>query len=130
MKPRVFLSYSLRDRKLATELSRALERLGVSAFDPAKVKAGSEWREAISEAIRRSDWLVVLMPNPQAGLQWTGYEVGYAEALGKKIVVMKSADHSIADFPIDLAGSRTLDVDTSSPEKMALMLVSSMKTAD
>jgi TIR domain/Nucleoside 2-deoxyribosyltransferase len=131
-KYRIFLSYSAQDRKLVTALERALERLGVSAFNPADdVKAGSDWREAILDGIRKSDRVVVLLTQPHvAAHTWTGYEVGAATALGKEVVVMKPSDFSIADLPGDLASWRTLDVDPSSPEKMALALVSSMRNED
>jgi hypothetical protein len=128
MKHRVFLSYSSQDRKLATALGRALEKLGVSAFNQADdVKAGSDWRAAFLDGIRRSDWVVVVLTQPHlAAHTWTGYEVGAAIALGKDVVVMKPSDFSITDLPGDLASWRTIDVDPSSPEKMALALVSSM----
>jgi len=132
MKHRIFLSYSAQDRKLATPLERALERLGVSAFNPADdVKVGSDWREAILDGISKSDRLVVLLTQPHVAADtWTGYEVGAAIAMGKDVVVMKPSNFSIADLPEDLASWRMLDVDRSSPEKMALALVSSIRNGD
>jgi hypothetical protein len=128
MKNRVFLSYSQRDRDLATAFRQELKKLGVSTFDPVKdLKAGTEWRKAIMDGIRQSDWVVVLWTRPQtAESTWIGYEVGSASALGKDIVVMKPTSYSASDLPSDLAGWRTLDFEPSSPNKMAKTLVSSL----
>jgi len=131
MKSQVFLSYSSRDRQFATALRRALKKLNVSTFDPeVEMKAGADWRKTVLDGIRQTQLALVLLREPSlAGIDWISYEVGTANALGKDIIVMKPAAFSAQDLPSDLSGWRMLDLDPSSPEKTAKILVSSLAVA-
>ena len=127
---RVFLSYSRRDRAAAAGVARALQKLGITAFDPEReVKPGDNWRTTIMDGIRRSDQVAVIW-NPSSGpADWLNYEVGSASALGKEIVVLKPADFSSGDLPGELGGWRIIDFDPAAPDRTAKALASSLASA-
>lgn len=130
MKPRIFLSYSQRDRAVAEAVARELEKLGVTAFNPDREqKPGGDWRTTIMDGIRRSDQVAVIWNPNVSPSDWMNYEVGSASALGKDIVVMKPADLSASDLPGELAGWQTLDLDPASPGKIARLLASNLAPA-
>jgi nucleoside 2-deoxyribosyltransferase len=120
-KPSVFLSYSLRDRDAAARFEKALERLGLQAFNPVKeLRAGEDWRKSIQSAIKRSQALILLVGTPQsAASSWMAYEAGMAEALGKPILVLLSSKHSVSELPADVAAGQVFDFDPDAPERAA-----------
>jgi hypothetical protein len=129
MTQRVFLSYSMRDKKLVASIERELKKLNVSTYNPTNLKPGAEWRKSITEAIRKSDSVVVFVTEPNAPSSWIGYEVGSASALGKQVLVAKSNSLSASDLPTDLSAWQMVDFDPSSPSKTARTLASSLAVA-
>jgi hypothetical protein len=127
---RVFLSYSSRDEKLVASIARELKKLNVSTFKPSNLRAGADTRKTITDAIRKSDSLVVFVTEPYARSSgWTGYEVGSASAFGKQVLVAKPNSLSTSDLPTDLASWQMVDIDPESPSKTAKSLVSSLAMA-
>ena len=117
----VFLSYSLRDRDDANQLERALERLGLQAFNPAReLRVGEDWRKAIQAAIKKSHALILLAATPQsAASSWMAYEMGMAEALGKPILVLLPSKYPVTELPADVAAGQILDFDPNAPDRAA-----------
>ena len=129
--PRIFLSYLQRDSRLAGELTIALRKMGVDSFQTGlTISAGNMWSTAIDEGIRRADAVVVLLSSPEAARSsWIGYEVGFAQGLGKTVVLLRSIDWSVADYPTDLQHLRMIDLDPKSPEKTARALMANLPIA-
>lgn len=120
-KQSVFLSYSSRDRDAAARFEKALEGMGVEAFNPVReLQAGEDWRKAIQAAIKRSHALILLMTTPQsAESSWMAYEAGMAEALGKQIIILLPSKYTVTDLPADIAAGQVLDFDPGAPERAA-----------
>jgi nucleoside 2-deoxyribosyltransferase len=124
-RPSVFLSYSSRDRDVAGRVERALKRLGLAAFNPARdVHVGEHWRKAIQAAIKRADALVLLATSPQsAASSWMAYEAGVAEALGKPVMILLPDKYPVTELPADFAAGQVLDFDPEAPERAAREIV-------
>jgi TIR domain len=61
-----FLSYSSADRKLAERLREELAREGLSVWSDHVIVPGKNWRQRIEEAIRSSNYILVLL-SPRDG---------------------------------------------------------------
>ncbi|MBI3759206.1 MAG: toll/interleukin-1 receptor domain-containing protein [Deltaproteobacteria bacterium] len=117
----VFISYSRRDADLAKAVESALERLGLKAFNPASdMRAGDDWRKSIQAAIKRSDALIMLVGSPHnLSTSWTSYEIGIAEALGKRIMVLLPSRFPVAELPAEVRSVQVVDFDPKAPERAA-----------
>lgn len=87
---RIFLSYSNRDNKIATQVKATLQSFGIECQveDGSTIPVGSDLRRAIPEAIRQSSALVVILGDDPRS-QWVDYEVGVAQAFGKRVIVVQ-----------------------------------------
>ncbi|MEV0604127.1 toll/interleukin-1 receptor domain-containing protein [Streptomyces sp. NPDC050315] len=84
---RVFLSYSRKDTALARRLVDRLQgRVGEVWVDWQDIKPSTQWREELSEAIRSSDALVVLVSPHSLRSPYCWDECKQAIALGKRIL--------------------------------------------
>lgn len=79
-KPReVFVSHSHKDHRFADELVRILEEHGVrSWFAPRRIQAAARWQREIGQALRRCDWLIVVVSPAAISSMWVEREVNYA----------------------------------------------------
>ncbi len=120
-KPTVFISYSRRDAELGQRFAVALKRLGLKALDPEReLRPGEDWRHSIQSAIKQSDVVVTLVSTP-ASLQssWTSYEMGVAEALGKRVLLLLPNKYSVTQLPADFASMQIMEFDPQAPEDAA-----------
>ena len=81
-KPRVFVSYSHKDRSLAEELVAALEGAGADPLWDEDIPPGSEFSEKIQAFLAHSHLFVPLLTHSSASRPWVHQEIGYAVALG------------------------------------------------
>jgi hypothetical protein len=85
--PGIFISYSRKDREIATVLEKELKKRGLTVWrDVQSIEAGARWFGAIEDGIRGSRALVVLITPTSAGSAWVTYE--YAFATGARIPVI------------------------------------------
>src|SRR4051812_48442968 len=78
----VYISYQSDDQKFALEVSDGLEKLGHSvAIDKKTLKAGGEWRKAMSDALFRSDAVVFLLSSKALESKFVMTEIGEARGL-------------------------------------------------
>lgn len=117
----VFLSYSARDKVAAGQLENELERLGFEAFNPmSDLKPGQDWRKSIQAAIKNSDALILLAATPQsAASSWMAYEVGMAEALGKRVMFLLPEKYPVTELPAEFVAGPILEFDPKSPKRAA-----------
>jgi TIR domain-containing protein len=117
----VFLSYSRRDGDLAGKIERELRKLGIEASNaPDSISAGEDWRHSIKAAIRKADCFLAIVSTPETtSAGWTTYELGMAEALGKRILLLLSHKYSAAQLPADLTGLPIIPFDPALPERAA-----------
>jgi hypothetical protein len=78
---KVFLSYAQEDRKLAWRISDALKKHGLEVWDDREIMPGDNWASKVSNALRHSEAMVVLMTPKALKSKWISREVEYA--LGK-----------------------------------------------
>jgi hypothetical protein len=119
--PSIFISHGQRDAELAKRVETALERLGLETFSPLRdVRSGEDWRRAIQTAIKRSDAVIILFSTPQyLSLNWTSYEVGIAEALGKRVILLLPSKYPVTELPADFASTQIVEFDPQAPERAA-----------
>jgi len=87
-------------RRVLATVRRALEEIGVEVFRVDDIAAGAVWANAITDAMRSSDFLVVDVSRQNPNVF---YELGFAHALRKPTILVASAEATGA-LPSDLAG--------------------------
>src|SRR6266576_5060378 len=107
----VFISYAHSDRKEAERLVKALRAGSIAGWlDKADIAAGNSIPSAVRDALKRSSAVVVLLSPRALQSEWVQFEIGAAEALGKKIVpVLVSGEHLEKQFPDFLRNRQWID---------------------
>jgi hypothetical protein len=77
----VFISYAHSDETLARKLAEALRAKGIDAWDDRHILPGDNWASVVSEALQKSDAMVVLL-RPE-GLRFGNQQFDIDYALGK-----------------------------------------------
>lgn len=96
-------------------LSRELERHGVRVLRLDQMLApGAIWANAIAEAIRRADVVVVDVTHASPNVM---YELGYVHALRKPTIILSDSE-ALRSVPSDLAGFQFLAYDKSELETL------------
>ena len=97
----VFLSFNHSDKDIATPFLKKLQEAGYSVHQSSQgIPHDKAWRKSIRSAISDSDALILILPRREIEDSWLTYEIGLAEALGKKIVLLLSEQS--ADLPDEL----------------------------
>src|SRR5438046_10690388 len=92
-KPRVFVSYSMKDTGFARDFVGALKRHGFDAwFDQFEIAPGSPIREEIGEALRKSDAVVILLTEDSIKRPNVFFELVAGNGLGKTVITIISKD--------------------------------------
>jgi len=121
--PRFFLSHSMQDVPEVDKIREAVTALGVDVYlaenDP---QPGAGLAKKVTDAIRASDAVVVLLTENAAASPWVQQEIGAARAVGKLIVpiVQKGVPTGVGV----LGGLEWISVDFGSPAE-AMATVSS-----
>lgn len=77
--PRLFLSYSAKDRKLAGEVKQELYGTGFDVFLAHEdIKPTDEWLKRIETELKRCDVFIALLSENFRNSEWTDQEAGYA----------------------------------------------------
>lgn len=83
----IFLSYSSQDRELATTVCQMIEKCGLTYY---RFEADLAVGEAITNEIRQNipklSALLALITPISVNSKWVHYEIGFAEALAKRII--------------------------------------------
>ena len=102
----VFLSYSHRNRRVATRLEAELEARNVHVYrDATSLQPGEDWQAALERAVRSADCVMVLVSPAAAASDWVRLEVDWAttelEAAGlvERIVPLMLPSGGWDDFP-------------------------------
>ena len=83
----VFVSYSVRDSKLALEIAEAFSEKGLVCFLSEKdIRAGKIWREEIRDALWSSRVVVVLLTPDSVKSKWVMCEAGAFWVLKKPLI--------------------------------------------
>jgi len=77
---KIYISYRRTDTDAALELSNRLKELGHTiAIDVESLKAGQDWRETLTKALRESEVFVALLTEDSQNSQWVVSELGIAQ---------------------------------------------------
>ena len=74
----VFISYAQPDALTAKKVADGLKRHGLSVWDDTEILPGDLWAEKISQALRKSDAMVVLVTRSSARSRSVRSEIEYA----------------------------------------------------
>jgi hypothetical protein len=84
---KLFLSHSSKDKKLATDLKDAFERLGLDVFVAHQdIKPSVKWADEILRQLRASDIFLALLTKNFKTSDWADQEAGIAISLEKVIL--------------------------------------------
>jgi hypothetical protein len=80
MRPReVFLSHASADRRLADRVISSLRGYGIKVwYSKTSLRGAQAWHDEIGKALKRCDWLVVLLTPAATKSEWVKREVTYA----------------------------------------------------
>lgn len=94
--PLVFVSHSSKDAARANELIAELERRGITCWiAPRNIAAGTEYDDAIIQALNKCDALVVLISEASISSRHVRSEVSRAASDGKRILPIRLVDVEI-----------------------------------
>jgi len=89
----LFVSHSSRDHRLAWEIVRKLENIGIRCwFAPRDLRGGTDYRTEIVEAIDSCDALLVIFSERCNESPWVYREVAVADDAGKTIIALRIED--------------------------------------
>ncbi len=116
MKKNIFLSYSKQDEGKLAAIVQKLRQQGLYEDNqlPAiqhEVTAGEDFRKEIKRSISEADTVVIIWTPASANSSWVNYEAGMADALGKRIIVVRP-DQNSPTLPANLnsAGIKIVDM--------------------
>lgn len=87
---RIFISYADEDKDVVGRIKRGLEHYGIDVFCAHDdIKPFSEWTEEIINELREADVIVSVHSDAFDASDFTYQEIGFALALGKRILPLK-----------------------------------------
>lgn len=109
---KIFISYSVSDKDkvppIVEKLQSSVERIVI--IDPSTdLSLKKDFRRQIQQKIDESDEVVVVWSEASAVSSSVNYEAGMADALGKKIKVVKS-DEGAPELPQNLQPFEVIDL--------------------
>lgn len=84
---KVFLSYSTKDKDLATDIKEFFDELGINTFLAHQtIEASAEWRREIKKQLEKRQVFLALLTSNSHESDWVDQEIGMAIAFKKMIV--------------------------------------------
>jgi len=75
----VFLSHSAKDRRFGERIARVLRDHGIRVwYSGTSVLGAAQWHDEIGNALRRCDWMVLVLSSNSAKSPWVKRELVYA----------------------------------------------------
>lgn len=106
----LFLCYSHRDLDATRQVQELLRGAGLSAWLDEGLEPGTpDWQDAISEAIRQAQALVVLLSPNASASPWVKREISYAQAHAKRIFPLLLAGDAATAVPLSLIDVQWVD---------------------
>lgn len=119
----VFLSYSRVDNKIMQRIKNSLRQAGLKVWTDEGIVPGTpSWKEAIEDAIRESEILVVLMSPDSNKSIWVQREIDYADVQGVQIIPMLARGSPKDAIPFALAGSQFIEIRTEYDTAIGLLV--------
>jgi hypothetical protein len=122
----VFLSYKSEDRPFAEDVRRKLKKKTLEVFlDQASIQPGSDWQDALFDALRQSRVLLFLVTHNSLQSDWCRQEAFAALAL-KKRVICALRNVSPRDLPVPLNRFQAVEVQTDSQFKKLIQTIAAI----
>ena len=102
----IFISYSQKDREVASKLAQELEQLGFTVFYDVEIAAGAVWRDTIMSALQKASVVVVLWSHYSIQSEWVRAEANLALDENKFLPVLISD----IEIPLGFSHIQTLDL--------------------
>lgn len=129
--PKVFLSYSRKDREQAQGIADALRNRHFGVFrDTDDILPTEEWRERLQQLIEEADTIVFLMSPQSVASEICAWEVEYATSLNKRIAPIVIEDVDGGDIPPLLARLNFIFCTERDPFENAIETLSSALGTD
>jgi hypoxanthine phosphoribosyltransferase len=109
----IFFSYSHEDKNIASELEAKLTKKGFSCFMSEKIGVADKWQDEIRDAIKSSDYILLLITPRSKDSKWVCLESGAAWILGKKLMPLLQFC-TIEDLPepIKAAQGKVIEIES------------------
>lgn len=102
--PKVFVSYSRKDREKAHRISKVLADRNLGVFrDTEDILPTEEWRDRLEQLIREADTIIFLLSPASSASEVCAWEIELAHELGKRIAPIVIEDVPGDDIPPILA---------------------------
>lgn len=104
----VFISYSRKDLSFVKQLALDLENAGLDVwYDVTDLGGGSRWRVEIENAIKNSQFVVVVLSPDSIASEWVEREFLFANNLKRKIIPLM---HRSCELPLNYLDLNYIDV--------------------
>jgi hypothetical protein len=104
----VFVSYSRRDLPFVEQLAADLNRAGLNVwFDLTGLEGGERWSEKIQDAIRNSQYVIVVLSPDSVKSEWVEREFLFASNANKKIIPLL---YRQCELPLNYLNLNYIDV--------------------
>jgi len=110
-----FISYSVKDERLAKGLYSAISLAGIETFLASiSIEPGRKWTDVIFEQLEKADWVFFLASKNSVNSPAVQQELG-ASLIQKKTIIPLLVDIAPEDLPGWVGGHQAIDL-KSSPE--------------
>jgi hypothetical protein len=110
-KHHVFLSYSRVDLAIMQRVKQDLRNAGLKVWTDEGIEPGTfSWKEAIEDAIRDTEMLVVLLSPDANNSKWVQREIDYADVQDVQVMPLLVRGEPRDSVPFALAGSQFIDL--------------------
>jgi len=104
----VFISYSRKDLSFVSQLVADLKKAGFDVwYDVSGLGGGSRWRSEIENALRRSQFVLVVLSPDSIASEWVEREFLFASNLRRKIVPLM---YRACELPLNYVDMNYIDV--------------------
>lgn len=108
-----FISHAASDRVFVERLVGMLRRHGVPYwYSDTSIQGGQQWHDEIGAALRRCDWVLVLLSPGSVRSRWVKSELLYSlrqDRLAERIVPLLLQDCAFDDLSWTLGGMQMID---------------------
>jgi len=104
----VFISYSRKDLSFVDKLAADLKNAGVDVwYDVSGIGGGSRWRSEIENALRSSQYVIVVLSPDAVTSEWVEREILFSSNLKRKIIPLM---YRLCELPLNYVNLNYIDV--------------------
>jgi formylglycine-generating enzyme required for sulfatase activity len=104
----VFISYSRKDLSFVSQLAMDLKNAGFDVwYDVSGLRGGSQWRSEIEKALKRSQFVLVVLSPDSIDSEWVDREFLFASNLRRRIIPLM---YRFCELPLSYVNLNYIDV--------------------